>query len=144
MGEGVIDGGDTRIVFDQVPGVQAVGAVRHRGRVEVELLLQRGHQRLNDILTKALALQNDIADLRNDDGIEHQRADARLLINRVNLLFHRPRTADIFHKRQGHAADGDRELRHDGMSQHLRRNGGTVRNIKYVAIYSTFHFDHPV
>lgn len=144
MGEGIIDGGDTRIVFNQIAGVEAVGTVGHRRRVEVELLLQRGHQRLHDILTKAFTLQNNVAYFRDDDGVEHQRANTRLLIDGVDLLLHRPRAADVFHKRQGYAADGDRELRHHGMPQHLRRDGGTVRNIKYVAIYSTFHFDHPV
>ena len=144
VGEGVIDGGDTRIVFDQVPGVQAVSTVGHWRRVEVELLLQRGHQRLHDVLTKTFTLQNNVADFRDDDGIEHQRANTRLLIDGVDLLLYRPRAADVFDKRQSHAADGNRELRHHGMPQHFCRNGGTVRNIKYVAIYSTFHFDHPV
>lgn len=35
MGEGIIDGGDTRIVFNQIAGVEAVGAVGHRRRVEL-------------------------------------------------------------------------------------------------------------
>lgn len=89
MGEGIIDGGDTRIVFNQIAGVEAVGAVGHRRRVEVELLLQRGHQRLHDILTKAFALQNNVAYFRDDDGVEHQRANTRLLIDGVDLLLHR-------------------------------------------------------
>ena len=144
MGEGIIDGGDTRIVFNQVAGVEAVGTVGHRRRVEVELLLQRGHQRLHDILTKAFTLQNNVAYFRDDDGVEHQRSNTGLLENRVYLLLHGARAADIFDKRQGYTAGGDRELRHDRMTQNFRRNSGTVGNIKDVAIYSTFHFDHPV
>ena len=144
MGKGIIDSGDARVVFVEVARRQAVGSVSDGRRVKAQFLLQGGHQRLNDILTKAFALYDDVADFRQHDGVEHQRSNAGLLENRVNLLLHGARAADIFDKRQGYAAGGDRELRHDRMTQNFRRNSGTVGNIKDVAIYSTFHFDHPV
>ena len=135
MGKGIIDSGDARVIFVEVARRQAVGSVSDGRRVKAQFLLQGGHQRLNDILTKAFALYDDVADFRQHDGVEHQRSNAGLLENGVNLLLHGARAADIFDKRQGYA---------DRMTQNFRRNSGTVGNIKDVAIYSTFHFDHPV
>ena len=91
MRRGVVNGGDTRIVFGQVARVQPVGSVGDGGRVELQFALQRGHQRLHDILTKAFALQNDVANFRDHDGVEHQRAHARLLVNGINLVLDRAR-----------------------------------------------------
>ncbi len=67
MRQGVVNGGDARVVLAEVAGVETVGAVRHRGGRHAQLLLQRRHQRLHDILTEALALRNDVSDLRRDD-----------------------------------------------------------------------------
>ncbi|STW79107.1 Uncharacterised protein [Klebsiella michiganensis] len=40
VGKGVVDSGDTRVVFVQVTGRQAVGAVSDWRRIEAQLLLQ--------------------------------------------------------------------------------------------------------
>src|SRR5690606_24273543 len=84
--QGVINGGDTRIVFGQVAGVQPVRSVGDRRRVEFQFALQRGHQRLDDILTEPFTLQNNRANFRDHDGVEDQRADPRLLEDGVNLV----------------------------------------------------------
>ena len=121
MGEGVVNGSNARVVLVEVTGIQTVSAMGDRRRVEFHLVLQWGNQRLHDILTKPLTLQNNIANFRDNDGVEHQRADAGLLIDGVNLFLNCPRAADIFDERQ-------------------RK---TIRNIKNVAINSIIHFAHP-
>ncbi len=143
MRQGVVNGGNAGIVFSQVSGVQPVGTVGNRRRVELQLALQRRNQRLHDILTEAFALQNDVADLGNHDGVEHQRANAGLLVNGVNLVLHRPGPALVFHKRQRDAVYRHRELRHHRVSQHLGGDRRPIRNIKNVAIDSIIHFIHP-
>ncbi|MNI72733.1 hypothetical protein D3C73_1286920 [compost metagenome] len=71
MGEGVINGGNARVVLIEVAGIQSVRAMSDWSRVEFHLMLQRCDQRLDDILTEALALQNDCANLRQYNGVEH-------------------------------------------------------------------------
>ena len=63
MREGIVNGGDTGIVLGQVAGVQPVGTVGDRRWVELQLALQRSHQRLHDITAEAFTLQNDGANL---------------------------------------------------------------------------------
>ncbi|SAJ29857.1 Uncharacterised protein [Enterobacter cloacae] len=141
--QGVVNGGNTRIVFGQVAGVQPVGTVGDRRWVELQLALQGSNQRLHDVLTEALALQNDVADLRDHNGIEHQRTNAGLLVNGVDLVLDRFGPALIFHERQRDAVYRYRKLRHHRVSQHLGGYRRPIRNIKNVAIDSIIHFIHP-
>jgi hypothetical protein len=46
-----------------------------------------------------------MARIRDHDGVEHQRADAGLLVDGVNLVLHRFGAALIFDKRQRDAVD---------------------------------------
>ena len=130
MRQGVVDGGNTRIVFGQVAGVQPMGTVGDRRRIKLQLALERGHQRLDDILAEALALQNDVANFGDNDGVEHQRTDAGLLVDGVDLVLHRFGAALIFHERQRDAVNRYGELRHDRVAQHLGGDRRTIRNIK--------------
>ena len=114
--------------------------VGNRRRVELHLVLQWGDQRLHDILAESLALQNDGADFWQYNRIEHQWTHTGLLKNGVDLVLNGTGTVLIFDKRQRDTADSDRELRHHRMAQHFSGNCRSIRNIKYMTIYSIIHF----
>ncbi len=139
MRQGIINRRDTRIVFNQIARVKAVRPVSDRRRIELHFFLQRRDQRLNDVLTKPFALQNNRPNIRHDNRIKHQRTHTGLLIYRVYLFFYRFRPAFIFDKGQGNTVDSNRKLRHHRVPEHFGGNCRPVGNIKNVAIDSAVH-----